>query len=389
VLRSRADAGGDLSGAGIYTASIEDAEGLAAVQPADVGGKVIVAQVPSPEKADPSRRRAILRSLSRFDEAMRRLKPPLAVLLDPADVFGRRLDRARLIDPENRPPVWIPLIQVRGPEAVKPCESDGGAAVRASVAARWDGATERPVRLRNVIGLVRGSDPHLKDTYVLVTAHYDHLGRQLSGAGDTIFNGANDDASGTASVIEIASALAALPAKPRRTLVFITFFGEELGLLGSRFYARHPVFPLDRTVAAINLEHLGRTDAEEGAKPRNLEVTGFDYTSLGGVLAEAGKETGVHVNEAGPASNSYFSRSDNYSFAEKGVPAHTVAAVYEFPDYHKVGDHWEKLDYANMARLGRTIGLAALMVAQSGSDPQWSESAPEKFRAARTAAKSQ
>src|SRR6185295_12174145 len=128
---------------------------------------------------------------------------------------------------------------------------------------------EKPVKVRNVIGLLRGSDPVLKDTYVLVTAHYDHLGMQAGNSGDNIFNGANDDGSGTVSVIELAAALTTLKERPKRSLIFMTFFGEEKGLRGSRYYGRHPVFPIEQTVADMNLEQVGRTDSDEGPQVAN------------------------------------------------------------------------------------------------------------------------
>ncbi len=116
--------------------------------------------------------------------------------------------------------------------------------------------TVNEVSLRNVVGLLPGSDPLLRDQYVLLTAHYDHLGKGPKG----IFNGANDNGSGTVSVIEIANALAALSPHPKRSILFMTFFGEEEGLLGSYYYAHTPLFPLAKTVADINLEQMGRTD---------------------------------------------------------------------------------------------------------------------------------
>src|SRR5204862_3146779 len=132
-------------------------------------------------------------------------------------------------------------------------------------------------------------------TYVLITAHYDHLGVRGSGPGDHIFNGANDDASGTASILEIARTLAALPARPKRSLVFIALFGEEMGLLGSRYYAEHPVFPPAKTVADLNLEQVGRTDDVTGPRAGLLNATGFDYTDMIGAVATAGEEFGIKV----------------------------------------------------------------------------------------------
>jgi len=122
---------------------------------------------------------------------------------------------------------------------------------------------ERTAKVRNVAGVLRGSGAALRDTYVLLTAHYDHIGTRAKGD-DRIFNGANDDGSGTVSVLEIASQVAAMNPRPKRSIVFMTFFGEELGMVGSRYYARHPLVPLAKTVAQLNLEQLGRTDDNEG-----------------------------------------------------------------------------------------------------------------------------
>src|SRR5262249_60755903 len=137
----------------------------------------------------------------------------------------------------------------------------------------------------------------LKDTYVLLTAHYDHLGLAKSGD-DRVFNGANDDGSGTVSVIEIGAALATLPRHPRRSIVFMAFFGEEEGLLGSLYYTHHPVFPLAKTVANINLEQLGRTDASEGPEIASLTFTGMEFSDVPNFFRRAGAQTGVKIYEA-------------------------------------------------------------------------------------------
>ena len=138
--------------------------------------------------------------------------------------------------------------------------------------------------VKNVVGVLRGSDPVLKDTYVLVTAHYDHVGMKPSGEGDRIFNGANDDASGTVSVIELAKAFASMKERPKRSIVFMTFFGEEKGLVGSRYYGAHPIFPIEKTVAGINIEQVGRTDDSEGPQVASVGVTGFDFSEVGAII---------------------------------------------------------------------------------------------------------
>ena len=228
---------------------------------------------------------------------------------------------------------------------------------------------------RNVAGILRGSDPQLKDTYVMLSAHYDHVGPAQTGE-DRIFNGANDDASGTASVLEVANALAALHPRPKRSVLFILFCGEEKGLLGSIYYAQHPLVPLDKTVADLNLEQLGRTDAPEGPHIKTANVTGFDFSDMTPILVDAGKRAGIAVSKDATASDKYFNLSDNEPIAKAGVPAHTLSVTYEFPDYHAVGDEWQKLDYDNMAKVDQAVGIAMLRLAQALSVPHWNAAYP-------------
>ena len=228
---------------------------------------------------------------------------------------------------------------------------------------------------RNVAAILRGSDPHLKDTYVMLSAHYDHAGLAQAGD-DRIFNGANDNASGAASVLEVANALAALHPRPKRSVLFILFCGEEKGLWGSRYYVDHPVVPLDKTVADLNLEQLGRTDAPEGPHLKSANVTGFDYSDLTPVLVDAGRRVGIVVSKNPNASDKYFNMSDNQPLAKAGIPAHTLSVTYEFPDYHAVGDEWQKLDYDNMAKVDQAVGIATLRLAQALTAPRWNEADP-------------
>jgi len=239
------------------------------------------------------------------------------------------------------------------------------------VSARIPAPTVEPVKLRNVAGILRGADGALKDTYLVLTAHYDHLGIRLNGEGDRIYNGANDDASGTASLIEIARAMAALPAKPKRSVVFIALFGEEVGEIGSLYYVRHPLFPLAKTIADINLEQLGRTDDSAGPKPLQFNLTGFGYTTLAATFQKAAEEAGVRAVNDPKNSDAYFARSDNVRFAVAGVPSTTISVAYMFPDYHAVGDEWPKLDYDNMAKVDCALALAAFDLADSAEAPQW------------------
>lgn len=228
------------------------------------------------------------------------------------------------------------------------------------------------VQLKNVIGILPGSDPELSKTYVLLSAHYDHVGVNPRVQGDDkIHNGANDDASGTAVLLELARIFAQSGQRPKRTIIFAAWFGEEKGLLGARYYSQHPVFPIRQTVANLNFEHMGRTDDTEGARLNSITASGFDYTTLGDLLTAAGKDTGVQAWKHERNSDAFFARSDNQAFADLGIPAITLAVAWIFPDYHRPGDHWDKLDYDNMAAVTRTCAVVVHRVASAAAPPQW------------------
>ncbi len=227
--------------------------------------------------------------------------------------------------------------------------------------------------LRNVAGLLRGSDPILRDSYILLTAHYDGTGPRVPDSADRIWNAANDNASGSAAVIEVASALSTLREKPRRSILFLCYFGEEKGLLGSRHYASHPLVPVEKTIAAVNLEQLGRTDATEGNQTGRASVTGYDYSEVGEILRLAGEQYGVEVYKSERFSDLYFVASDNIVLARMGVPSHTLCVSYQYPDYHGATDHWDRIDFVNMEKVVRTTALALLFMAQSDQVPLWDE----------------
>jgi hypothetical protein len=281
----------------------------------------------------------------------------------------------RLIDADEERTVFgdIPRLMVDDPEAATMLKEAPAGETGISVSIQLPAPTATPVTVRNVAALLRGSDGAMRDQYVLLTAHYDHIGRNHAGA---VFSGANDDGSGTVSVIEIAQALAALRVHPKRSIVFMTFFGEEEGGLGSRYYTCHPLFPLAKTVADLNLEQVGRTDSREGAEISNATLTGFQYSTISHTLQQAGALTGVKVYET-PGGDDFFDRSDNQTFAEHGIPAHTIAVAFEFPDYHETGDVWQKIDYANMAKVDRMIALGMVMLADSVEAPRWNRENPK------------
>ena len=299
-------------------------------------------------------------------------KHPAAILVIVSGGMRRGGQRARLVDAADVKP-GTPTVNVRESAAAKFLEGlkEGDTGAAATIHAK--APAEKHVKVRNVAGILRGSDPALANSYVLVTAHYDHIGVLPSGEGDRINNGANDDGSGTVSVIEIANALAGMKTHPRRSIVFMTFFGEEKGLLGSRYYARHPLEPLKDTVAQINLEQVGRTDDTEGPQVGTATFTGFHFSEVPEIFEAAGKATGVKVYNNEEHGDAFFSRSDNQSLADAGIPSHTLAVAFEFPDYHQPGDEWQKIDYENMAKIDRMVALGLIEIANRGEAPHWNE----------------
>lgn len=350
-----------------------------------IEGKVVITELPDFQRADRSRRAELFQALNTFTARLRLLKPAMILSIDRDSVAGTGFLPGRLIDPANRPNEGIaqslPVVQFAGTAAAKFFDGLPLGATSATLSVNVEAAREVPVKIRNVIGLLRGSDPSLRNTYVFLTAHYDHLGMNpnLPGA-DKIYNGANDDGSGTVSVIEIAAALSRLKQRPGRSIVFMTVFGEEKGLLGSRYYGRHPLLPIAATVADINLEQVGRTDDSEGPQVGTCAMTGFDFSDVGEIFKAAGDLMGIKVYKHSTNSDAYFGRSDNQALADQGVPAHTLSVAYEFPDYHKVGDQWDKIDYENMAKVDRMVMVGLLMIANSPGEPKWNVANPKAAR---------
>jgi hypothetical protein len=342
----------------------------------DLAGKAVVVELPA--KVD----RAAYMKVRRLTTAISESKAAVLILVasKPWPVMGG----SRLLAADDLAASRAPVVSV----VSKPIQQWMQAGAKGTVSLEIPAPEDQLVVVKNVIGVLRGSDPKLKDTYVLLTAHYDHIGttatagraanpRATPEPDDHIYNGANDDGSGTVSVIEIASALARLKQHPKRTIVFMTFFGEERGELGSEYYGEHPVFPIADTVADLNLEQVGRTDSTEGPQISNASVTGYDYSNMVKFLEMAGRRTGVKVYMNKEASDAYFTRSDNASLAEQGVPAHTLCVAYDYPDYHGLGDEWQKIDYANMAKVDRMVALGLLDIANSPRAPQWNAENPK------------
>ncbi|HXC26295.1 MAG TPA: M20/M25/M40 family metallo-hydrolase [Gemmatimonadaceae bacterium] len=216
----------------------------------------------------------------------------------------------------------------------------------------------------NMIGILRGSDPVLRDSVILVDAHYDHLGIGKPVNGDSIYNGADDDGSGTVTVLEVARALAQGP-RPKRTIIFVLTTGEEIGLQGTTWYLAHPVVPLTSMAANLEIEMDGRPDSLIGG-PGKAWLTGFERSTMGSMFKSAGLAI---VPDPRPDQN-FFQRSDNIAFAKAGVPAHTLSTFGLHSDYHRPSDEISKIDFAHFEAVIQTATRAVQLLA-NGPAPVW------------------
>jgi len=219
---------------------------------------------------------------------------------------------------------------------------------------------------RNVLGILTGSDPKLKDQAILLTAHMDHLGVGKAVNGDSIYNGADDDASGCIAVLQLARALAGSE-RPKRTVVFAFFGSEETGGQGNQYFLQHPPVPLANIVANLEFEMIGRPDSS--VKPGELWLTGFDRSNLGPELAKHGAKL---VADPHPSEH-FFQRSDNYALAKKGVIAHTVSSFGLHKDYHRPSDDVEHIDFTHMEQAIQSMVVPVKWLANSDFKPEWLE----------------
>ena len=216
----------------------------------------------------------------------------------------------------------------------------------------------------NVLGVIQGADPSLAQEHILIGAHFDHLGVGRAVNGDSIYNGADDDASGVAAVLEIGRQLAAGP-RPRRTVVFAVTTGEEEGLLGINWYIAHPAIPIAEMVANLEIELIGRPDALAGGRGKAW-LTGYERSTMGDALAAKG----IPIVADPRPSQEFFWRSDNIAFARRGIVAHTLSSFGLHSDYHQPSDEIGKADFDHMAAVINTTTRAVLLLA-NGSKPEW------------------
>jgi hypothetical protein len=232
----------------------------------------------------------------------------------------------------------------------------------------WAGLDTIPAERRrgghNVIGILPGSNPALRDEYILVDAHLDHLGVGRPLNADSIYNGADDDASGVTAVLEIARALAAGPGVGR-SVIFAATTGEEMGLLGTRWYIAHPARPLDQLVGNLEVEMIGRPDSLAGG-PGRAWLTGYERSTMGESLAGEG----IPIVPDPRPDQHFFERSDNIAFARMGIPAHTLSSFNLHDDYHLPSDDVSKVDFAHLTAV-IAAAVDAVRILADGPRPAW------------------
>jgi hypothetical protein len=339
----------------------------------DASGKVAVIHV------TPSNFRDVFSG--NYREAVRSANPlaTLVVLEVPMPMFegmrsalsGERVTLGEAEEAGERPTVLA--LQDALPAELAESISAGTELTGWSAAVRVSSESQT-VEAPNTVGVLRGSDPQLKDEYIVFSAHMDHVGVRGASDGDSIYNGADDNASGTVTVVELAQAFASLEQRPRRSLIFLTVSGEEKGLLGSRWYVEHPTFPLEQTVANINMDMVGRNWQD------TIAVIGKEESNLGQRVEEiAARHAELNmavIDDIWPDQN-FYRRSDHFNFARNGVPIlFFFNGTHE--DYHRASDEPAKIEYEKMSRIGQLIFYLGLDIANADQRPEWDPAAYER-----------
>jgi len=233
-----------------------------------------------------------------------------------------------------------------------------------------EGEDKTEIITQNVIGMVEGSDPKLKEEFIIYSAHYDHVGiGKPDENGDDIYNGARDNAVGNTTVLSMAENIAKHPTK--RSALFIFFTGEEKGLLGSQYYVENPLLPLNKMVYCFNSDNGGYNDTSV------ISIIGLPRTTAAANIKEAATVFGLKaIDDAAPEQN-LFDRSDNVVFAQKGIPAPTFSLGFQSFDgdvtkyYHQPSDEADTLDYDYLLKFFQSYVMAGRLIANDPTTPKW------------------
>jgi hypothetical protein len=358
----------------------------------DLAGKIVVVVNGAPEGAD-SATRAAMEAETAISGRLAQILPqrPAAVIVLLAGKgsatfasLAPELERAVTartsgadIPDADRP---LPMILLGVPRVGSPLLPSGWPADdRPQVLAgrRFVARVEQdrvPFTAYNVVAVVRGRDPSLRSTYVALGAHYDHIGVVAPVNGDSIANGADDDGSGTVSLLAIARELQQSPVKPKRSTLFVWHVGEEKGLLGSAYFTEHPTVPIDSVVAQLNADMIGRNASTLLYTVGPKAAPNGQSKRLGAIVdsVNAAQTPPFTINrewDSATHPEHIYERSDHFNYARKGIPI-VFFTTGMHDDYHKVSDEPTKIDYEKMARVARLIRDVAMAVGNATGRPR-------------------
>ncbi|UBM60080.1 M28 family peptidase [Marinilongibacter aquaticus] len=328
----------------------------------DVAGKVIVAQIGHPE----TKTFGAMLAASRQKEALAKAHGAFALI----EIFVAPLPWQTLVDNLGKDRIDL---AGKSSQPFNRFLINSATAKRIGERMDIDCAGLKKVRFQsaNVCGILPGADAKLKNEYVILSAHFDHIGHHQSETAteDTIFNGARDNAIGVAGLIEAAKCLAQKPAS--RSILFLAFTGEEVGLKGSAYYAEHPLVPLNQCVFNLNIDGAGYDDTSL------ITGIGIKRTGIEAEVAKATKQMGLDFVDDPVPELGLFDRSDNVSFAAKGIPAPTLSEGFRsFSEeimkyYHREADNPESLDFAYCTKFAQVYAYVARLIADKPVAPSW------------------
>lgn len=280
-----------------------------------------------------------------------------------------RMDVADELNSDNKD-IFYAFIQEGKPNPVM--EMEGGGALPVTI--NNSGVKSERIYSPNVVGIVEGTDPILKNEYVLVSAHYDHVGVGKQGGAavsqqDSIFNGARDNAMGVVALLAAAKSLGQNP--PKRSVIFLACTAEEIGMVGSKYYVDHPLIPLEKTVFNLNNDGAGYNTTEK------FTVIGFTRTNVSGELLKAADAFNMSIAKDPAPEQGLYERSDNISFAHKGIPAIDFAPGIINMDeslmkyYHQVSDNPETIDFDYLLKFSQAFSLTARLISDKKETPAW------------------
>lgn len=350
---------------------VEVGFGLAAdLEGKDLKGKILVTNVGAPDRMSPADLFSLGAEKAKLAEAagaigvIERFNIPSI----PWPLISNYLNRTQMVldngESSKMPYIWLEDVK----NTVKNQMKDGKATATLSV----EGKVNKAIDGKNVVAWIEGTDKTLKNEYVMLSAHYDHVGvGKPDAAGDSIYNGTRDNAVGTVAVMNAAKYFAANP--PKRSVLLALWTAEEKGLLGSAYFAENPLIPLDQIIYNLNIDGAGYNDTSV------ITVIGLGRTTADGMVSDAVTEFGLKAIADPAPEQGLYDRSDNVNFAKKGIPAPTFSLGFTaFDDeinkyYHKAGDHMDSMDMDYVTLYWKSFILAAEKIANAAMKPVWIE----------------